>query len=291
MIWNEHYRDVREGAHAPFGASKYSWLNYDEEKALSFYKGLLATQKGTELHALAKSCIQNRVQLNGRNTLAKYVNDVVILNKSDVSFVKANYCSNVHVIPHASFSYYVNSLAEDTQLKYKIGFIGRIEPYKGLDLLVDAFLKLDERFNLIIAGSGKIDNSTLQKITSNNRIELINRYIKDDEFSVLLNKMDVVVLPYKRASQSGVIPLVFAHGKPVIVTNVGALEEQVPEGTGIVTKADVDSLVKSIFSLYNNPQLILEYGKMAKFYAETNLSWEHSAKLLNDIIADSDNHK
>ena len=221
----------------------------------------------------------------------KYVNDVVILNKSDVSFVKANYCSNVHVIPHASFSYYVNSLAEDTQLKYKIGFIGRIEPYKGLDLLVDAFLKLDERFNLIIAGSGKIDNSTLQKITSNNRIELINRYIKDDEFSVLLNKMDVVVLPYKRASQSGVIPLVFAHGKPVIVTNVGALEEQVPEGTGIVTKADVDSLVKSIFSLYNNPQLILEYGKMAKFYAETNLSWEHSAKLLNDIIADSDNHK
>ena len=38
MIWNEHYRDVRDGAHAPFGASKYSWINYDEEKALSYYK-------------------------------------------------------------------------------------------------------------------------------------------------------------------------------------------------------------------------------------------------------------
>lgn len=77
MIWNEHYRDVRDGAHAPFGASKYSWINYDEEKALSYYKALLATQKGTELHALAKSCIQNRVQLKGRNTLAKYVNDAI----------------------------------------------------------------------------------------------------------------------------------------------------------------------------------------------------------------------
>ena len=77
MIWNNHFRDVREGAHAPFGASKYSWLNYDEEKALNYYKGLLATQKGTELHELAKKCIQNRVQLKGRNTLARYVNDAI----------------------------------------------------------------------------------------------------------------------------------------------------------------------------------------------------------------------
>ena len=77
MIWNEHWRDVREGTHAPFGASKYSWINYDEEKALNYYKGLLATQKGTELHALAKSCIDNRIQLKGRTTLAKYVNDAI----------------------------------------------------------------------------------------------------------------------------------------------------------------------------------------------------------------------
>ena len=77
MIWNDHYRDAREGAHAPFGASQYSWLNYDEEKALAFYKAMLAKAKGTELHALAKSCILNRVQLKGRNTLARYVNDAI----------------------------------------------------------------------------------------------------------------------------------------------------------------------------------------------------------------------
>lgn len=77
MIWNDHLRDIPQGAHAPFGASKYFWLNYDEEKALLYYKGLLATKKGTELHDLAKRCIDNRVQLKGRSTLARYVNDAI----------------------------------------------------------------------------------------------------------------------------------------------------------------------------------------------------------------------
>lgn len=77
MIWNDHLRDIPRGAHAPFPASSYSWLNYDEEKALIFYKNLLAKQKGTELHDLAKRCIDNRVQLKGRGTLARYVNDAI----------------------------------------------------------------------------------------------------------------------------------------------------------------------------------------------------------------------
>lgn len=214
----------------------------------------------------------------------KYVSDVIVLNTVDLPYVKEKYCPNVHVIPHASFTYYVNKFSSDRNLKNTIGFLGRIEPYKGLDLLVDAFYKLDKKYKLLIAGEGKIDDNIYSKISSNNRIELINRYIDDTEFSDLLSKMDFVVLPYKRASQSGVIPLVFAHGKPVVVTNVGALKEQVPEGTGVITKPAVESIVSSISSLYENPNLIFEYGDNARNYAETELTWEHSAKLLINIL-------
>ena len=214
----------------------------------------------------------------------KYVSDVIVLNTVDLPYVKEKYCPNVHVIPHASFTYYVNEFTSDRNLKHTIGFLGRIEPYKGLDLLVDAFLKLDKKYKLLIAGGGKIDDNIYSKITGNNRVELINRYIDDSEFSDLLSKMDFVVLPYKRASQSGVIPLVFAHGKPVVVTNVGALKEQVPKGTGIVTNPDIESLTKSILNFYKMPALILEYGKNARRYAETVLTWEHSAKLLINIL-------
>ena len=77
MIWNNHFRDVPAGSHAPFGASKYAWLNYDEEKAISYFKALKAKERGIRLHELAKQCIENQVKLKGRNTLAMYVNDAI----------------------------------------------------------------------------------------------------------------------------------------------------------------------------------------------------------------------
>ena len=57
MQWNKHYRDVPEGAHAFLGASKYSWLNYDDDKVIAAYNNYLATMRGTRLHALAKELI------------------------------------------------------------------------------------------------------------------------------------------------------------------------------------------------------------------------------------------
>ena len=220
----------------------------------------------------------------------QHVNDIIILNQKDVNYVKDNYCKNVWVIPHASFAHYVqNNTAKDKQqLKYTIGFIGRIEPYKGLDILVEAFDTINDiDIKLIIAGAGEIDKKTKQIISKNKKIELINRYIADNEFSELLNKMDFVVLPYKRASQSGVIPLVFAHGKTVIVTDVGSLAEQVPSGTGMVIKPEQKEIASSIRYLYNNPNKIFEYGNNGKDYANTELSWEHSAELLSSIILQS----
>ena len=57
MIWNDHSRQVPEGTHAFLGASKYSWLNYTEEKVAEVYSNMLAKEKGTELHAIAYSLI------------------------------------------------------------------------------------------------------------------------------------------------------------------------------------------------------------------------------------------
>ena len=77
MIWNDHFRDVREGAHAPFGASKYSWLNYDEEKALAYYQNMLAVQRGIRLHETARRNIEDRLELKGRTSVAQHVNDAI----------------------------------------------------------------------------------------------------------------------------------------------------------------------------------------------------------------------
>lgn len=78
MNWNDHSREVPEGAHAFLGASKYSWLNYDINKLKEVYINALAKQRGTELHAFAAECIRLKERLKGNHsTLAMYVNDAI----------------------------------------------------------------------------------------------------------------------------------------------------------------------------------------------------------------------
>lgn len=81
MKWNEHLRDIPKGAHAFLGASKYSWINYDEEKLKAVYRNHLATIKGTIIHDYARTCIELKQKLpRSHKTLNMYVNDAIGFN-------------------------------------------------------------------------------------------------------------------------------------------------------------------------------------------------------------------
>lgn len=76
MIFNNHYS--LEGKHAFLGASKYHWINYDEDKIVDSYNKFQATMKGTVLHDFAAQCIQLGQKLpKSRKTLNMYVNDAI----------------------------------------------------------------------------------------------------------------------------------------------------------------------------------------------------------------------
>lgn len=76
MEFNPHPNLV--GAHAFLSASKYHWVNYDEEKLLETYSNFLAAQRGTELHDFAATCIKLGQKLpNSKKTLNMYVNDAI----------------------------------------------------------------------------------------------------------------------------------------------------------------------------------------------------------------------
>lgn len=76
MQFNKHYN--LEGSHAFLGASKYHWINYDEEKLIASYNSFLAAQKGTELHDFAAQCIKLGQRLpKSHKTLNMYVNDAI----------------------------------------------------------------------------------------------------------------------------------------------------------------------------------------------------------------------
>ena len=76
MNFNKH--SALEGQHAFLGASKYHWINYDEDKLAESYSRFLAVQKGTELHEFAAQCIRLRQKLpKSQKTLNMYVNDAI----------------------------------------------------------------------------------------------------------------------------------------------------------------------------------------------------------------------
>lgn len=76
MNFNKHFN--LEGRHAFLSASKYHWINYDEEKLVAAYQNHLAVQRGTDLHDLAKRCILLGIKLpKSKKTLNMYVNDAI----------------------------------------------------------------------------------------------------------------------------------------------------------------------------------------------------------------------
>jgi glycosyltransferase involved in cell wall biosynthesis len=135
-------------------------------------------------------------------------------------------------------------------------FFGTIRPYKGLEVLVDAFDELASAdpgcWQLTVVGeSWEGWSLPLDKIARSkhaDHISLDNRYVADEELPSLFSQADLVVLPYLRASASGPLQLTMTTGLPVVVTAVGGLVEAAGgySGTTFAEPGDVASLVTAI---------------------------------------------
>jgi len=88
----------------------------------------------------------------------------------------------------------------------------------------------------------------VERLGVGDRVELRNRYVSNEEAALLFTAADAALLPYRSASQSGVVQLAFAHGRPVIATAVGGLPEAVRDGEDAILcpKDDPDALARAI---------------------------------------------
>jgi glycosyltransferase involved in cell wall biosynthesis len=121
----------------------------------------------------------------------------------------------------------------------RILFVGRLKEYKGLDIFVDSVIELErggKSFDARIVGSGKVSDINLRKIESCENLSLIQGWLEEAEFVDHVDQADIVVLPYREASQSGVVGVAFPLGVPVVATPVGGLVEQIEHGvTGLIS--------------------------------------------------------
>ena len=140
-------------------------------------------------------------------------------------------------------------------------FFGLIRDYKGLDILLKAFGKLDGDYNLIVAGEPYGSFVKYEEIIASSpardRIRLFTRYIKDSEVKVFFSASDLAVLPYRSATQSGISAISWHFEVPMVVTYVGGLKQAVGDsGTGLVAeRPDPDCIAEEIRKYFADPNL------------------------------------
>jgi glycosyltransferase involved in cell wall biosynthesis len=222
----------------------------------------------------------------------KYSNGYIVLSSTVKDQLKKRIDSAVFPIwkmSHGPLS--IGSLGQvrvlDKIKKNKILFLGRIHKYKGLDIFIDAMrLLYDKGFNF----SAKIMGEGGMKPFKDNLdglefIKVENRWISQEEFSGALLSADLLVLPYREASQSGVVAAAMSSGLPIIVTPVGGLSEQIEHRVNGIISEDVtaESIVESIECILNNESLYHSISIGAFDSANNVHSWDESVSTIKQI--------
>lgn len=231
----------------------------------------------------------------GDRFLASYfvqaVHGFVAMSKSVMEDIKLfNKTKPVLFCPHPLYDHFgeiipkekaICNLKLDTNYKY-ILFFGFIRDYKGLDLLLKSFAKLsikNKSIKLIVAGEFYTDSKPYFDLIKINQLDefviMHNNFIPDEKVADYFCASDIVVQPYKNATQSGVTQIAYHFNKPMIVTDVGGLAEIIPDGkVGYVVKPDSEKLAEVIFKFFdlNKEKEFMEAASVEKEkYSWTNL--------------------
>ena len=216
--------------------------------------------------------------------------------------------SKVSVIPFGINNTVPSTSLSSAEAKRQLGtsggdkallFFGNIAPYKGLEYLISAFAELlnkDRSYRLIIVGKPKGSEGYWKQIhqriaRSGIRDRVIEKieYIPDEETELFFKAADVLILPYTRVFQSGVLFLGYSFGLPAIASDVGTLKEEIIEGqTGFVFKPQDSSDLASKIDKYFRSELFrdLETRRAEiKAYANERYSWDKVAAVTTKVYS------
>lgn len=165
--------------------------------------------------------------------------------------------------------------------KKNLLFFGFIRDYKGLDLLIEAFNKLDPGYNLIIAGEcyGSFDKyqEMINKSPLRENISVFTDYIPDSKVPVFFGAADVCILPYKSATQSGITSISYHFELPIIATDTGGLKESIEDGTtGLIVPTPDSTLISEAIKQYFSGSQQASMRKNIQLLKE-KLSWDKFA--------------
>ena len=167
-------------------------------------------------------------------------------------------------------------------------FFGFVRSYKGLDVLLEALAILKDRdVTLRIAGEFWGDKKEyldlVERLGISDRVEVIDRYVSEQDMSRFFNEADLVVLPYRKSLTSGVIATAYGYGKPVLATDVGGFREVVHDGcTGkLVAAGSPEALADGIVWFIDNRHT--DFAANIAAFADREMSWNSLVDAIEEI--------
>lgn len=170
-------------------------------------------------------------------------------------------------------------------------FFGHVRPFKALDVVLDAWPRVDGDVLLLVAGESWYGGDAGYREHAKrlglgeDRVRLEFRFVPDAEIATYFAAADVVLAPYRREAQSGVVLTSFHFARPVIASRVGGMPEIVADGENglLVEPDDVKGLADAVnrfFSMDGRAAMAAGAARAAKRY-----SWEEFARLLSGVLS------
>lgn len=218
----------------------------------------------------------------------RLVDEFIVHNKFSFQelVTKLGQEEKVSIVPHGDYLNFVKSIPYDSEKKpsFNLLFFGQIKEVKGLDVLLKAMKilkKSEPHIKLTIAGKPwGTDKTRYNKLIDDyqlhNTVNTNFNYIQNKEVSSYFKASDLVVLPYNKIYQSGVLLLTMSYGRVALCSDLEAFKEIVEDDvSGYLFKTgDAQSLADKIKKVSNNRQQIAKVRKNANQLLESNYSWE-----------------
>ncbi len=270
--------------------------------ALGTIARLIAQNKYTKILAITDNIIPHEKR-PGDLLLTKYFlqacHGFVAMSKAvllDLEKLQPAKVKRYH--PHPLYDNFGESLPKQEAKKllnlnpeyHYVLFFGFIRAYKGLDLLLRAFaseqVAQHKDLKLIIAGeyyeSPEPYEQIIKQYGLESRIVRATNFIPNSQVKQYFCAADLIVQPYKHATQSGVSQIAYHFNKPMLVTNVGGLAELIPDGkVGYVTPAEPEAIAAAILDFYQNQREAFFTEEVKKL--KEQFSWESMVQTLKQV--------
>ena len=186
--------------------------------------------------------------------------------------------ARVHVIPHGAFTHLAGAAAAEPPWrtdKPVVLFFGLLRPYKGLDVLLEAWDgSVDAELWIVGRPFGVELPDTLPP-----GVRVLPRFVSDAEVAGLFRRADVVVLPYREIDQSGVLFTALAFGRPLVLSDVGGFPEVAATGAAeLVPAGDAAALRHALAAVVADPARRAELAAAAERAAAAEYSWDAIAE-------------